>query len=86
MKTIPIKSVGSSQIWEDEMPTFSHGRINFNYNSDLSGDVIISTALRHNELHVPGEALLAFMANYVRQQRIGVLEDASNSEILGVRV
>ena len=67
------------------MPTFSHGKVTFNYNSDLSGDVIISTALRHNELHVPGTALLAFVANYVRRQRIGALEDASENEILGVQ-
>ena len=66
------------------MPTFSHGKVTFNYNSDLSGDIIISTALRYNELQVPGEALLAFVAEYVRRQRIGALEDASASEILGV--
>lgn len=36
------------------------------------------------DAHIPGEALLAFVADYVRNRRIRMLEDASDAEVLGL--
>ena len=83
------------------MHTFTHGDEVFNHNSDLSGDVIMShRGSRQGEYRVGGSALLAFVAQYVRRQRISALEEAgdndmyqqiaalegaSDAEVLGVR-
>ena len=84
------------------MHTFLHGDTRFHYNSDLSGDVyVVNQGARGKEdAQIPGEALLAFAAHYVRGRRISALEDAgdddmyqqiialqnaSDAEVLGVR-
>jgi hypothetical protein len=56
----------------------------FHYNSDLSGDVKISRR-DGGELDVPGEALIEFIANYVRNERIGQLEQEDPRVILGLK-
>lgn len=53
----------------------------FNYNSDLSGDVYIRVR-GAKEVAVPGYALLAFIAEYVRSERIAALEQAGVEELL----
>lgn len=55
----------------------------FLFNSDLSGDVVI-TRNGNQSLHVPGEHLLSFVANYVRDTKIGELEQMNDNEILGI--
>lgn len=68
------------------MHTFSHDNTTFHYNSDLSGDVhIIHEGSGREDAYIPGEALLAFVAHHVRNQRISALEDASDAEVLGLR-
>ena len=73
------------------MHHFSGTKTVFNFNSDLSGDVLIhnpDTELgwdEQTELAIPGEDLLAFIANFVRNARISQLEQCSDSEILGIR-
>lgn len=67
------------------MHTFIHGDIIFNYNSDLSGDVAISYKGSQGEYLVDGDAILAFVAEFVRNRRISALEDASDAAILGIR-
>ena len=84
------------------MHTFLHGDTRFHYNSDLSGEVRIVSqgAGGHEDAQIPGDALLAFTAHYVRNRRISALEDAgdddmyqqilaledaSDAEVLGVR-
>ncbi len=54
----------------------------FNYNSDLSGNVTITT--REGRIDVPGCELVAFVAEYVRGQRINALESATTRELLGL--
>lgn len=54
----------------------------FNFNSDMSGNVII--AHRGQEIEVPGEHLLQFVANYIRQERIASLEQANDRQIFGI--
>jgi len=51
----------------------------FNFNSDLSGNVLIRVSDR--EIEVPGDDLLGFIANYVRNRRISQLEQATAEEI-----
>lgn len=60
----------------------SHERTVFNYNSDLSGDVEIDCD--GATIHVPGEALFAFIAEYVRRERIAAIENASDDKVLGL--
>lgn len=58
----------------------------FNYNSDLSGDVHISSETDANcQVVIPGKTLLAFAARWIRIQRISELEDMADSEVLGIQ-
>lgn len=58
----------------------------FLYSSDLSGDVIIrklnETGEIESEIEVPGDALIDFVAAYVRGRRIAKLEQMGADEIL----
>lgn len=54
----------------------------FNFNADLSG--VVSIAINDKMLDVPGDALLAFIANYVRYERISELEQMDSHEVLGL--
>lgn len=64
------------------MHTYKAQNTTFVHDSDLSGDVIIRRG--NNEIEVPGEDLLSFVAEYVRSERVGALESASHREILGL--
>ena len=68
------------------MHTFQQKNTHFHFNSDLSGDVRIvhQGTTGREDAHIPGEALLAFLADYVRNRRIRMLEDASDAEVLGL--
>ena len=54
----------------------------FNYNSDLSGDVILINKDTKAEFVVPGKDILDFVANYVRDKKIATIEDMNTEEIL----
>jgi hypothetical protein len=65
------------------------GGTRFHYNSDLSVDVsVVVPGIEGQRLSVfiPGADILAFVAEYVRDQRRDQIEDASDAEILGVSV
>lgn len=55
-------------------------RTTFHYNSDLSGAVEIVCG--GERMRVPGHALIEFIANYVRNERIAELEQQSPRSIL----
>ena len=55
----------------------------FSFNSDLSGNVRI-TAPNGRSVEVPGEHILQFVAQYVRSERIGALEQADDRAVLGL--
>lgn len=55
-----------------------------NFNSDMSGKVRLRNADKQ-ELEISGGFLLALVAEYVRNQRISELEQATTAELLGVR-
>jgi hypothetical protein len=56
---------------------------NANYNSDMSGGVILSDP-SGNELTIPGKFLLEFVASYVAGRKIATIERASCAGILGI--
>jgi hypothetical protein len=58
--------------------------VSFVYNSDLSGNVTITDNVTRKSLDVRGDQLLAFLADYVRRQRIESLEQMSDAEVLGL--
>lgn len=64
------------------MHHFMHEGTGFLSNSDLSGDVEICVG--EETLNVPGEALIAFVADYVRREKIAKLEQADDAELLGL--
>lgn len=76
--------IGTQKEQEIRMHTFTFGETFFQYNSDLSGDVQIAKRNGHETLDVPGEALIAFIAYYVRNQRIREIEDMDDAEVLGL--
>lgn len=68
-------------------PEGSGSVVIFHYNRDLSGDVIImeeKNNRRMGEVHVPGRALLEFVAEHLRRRYIGALEDMETDDILGI--
>ena len=58
----------------------------FYYNFDLSGNVVIVKGYGDSSqrIEIPGKALLDFVANWVRNQRIAVLEEQGTDEVLGL--
>lgn len=64
------------------MHTYEGSKSIFNYNTDLSGDVVITDALLH-EVTIPGEDLIDFVAYcYVLQKKIEKLEQTDSIELL----
>lgn len=69
------------------MHTFVYGGVRFHYNLDLSGDVEIREhGLPDNAwgLKIPADALLAFVAEHIRNRKIAELEKASVNKIFGI--
>lgn len=62
------------------------GEVFFHYHADLSGIVNITSTdaqgERVSEIDVPGEALVEFVAEYVRRHRISTLEDMPAANVL----
>lgn len=71
------------------MHTFPAKSVTFHHNSDLSGDVWLDVK-SEVEVHengvktvkVAGKDILAFVADYVRNQRIAALEQADTDTLL----
>ena len=56
----------------------------FNFNSDLSGNVIVSMDNQYR-VEVPGDDLLEFVAEVVKDRRISDLDDSLPHEIFGIK-
>lgn len=55
----------------------------FNYNSDFSGDVIITKITTGESIEVPGQDILEFVAfSYILPKRIAAAENLTLSELL----
>lgn len=70
------------------MHTFQSCQVRIHYNSDLSGNVKISTVDHvvgaQVYVEIPGQVLVEFVAEYVRRAKISALESASDEELLGL--
>ena len=64
------------------MHTYESNGFLFHHNSDMGGDVIIVNKNNGEELEVDGQAILDFVANYIRNEKIAKLENSTNKEIL----
>ena len=64
--------------------SWTYGKTSFIGNSDLSGDITI----RRNgeEIDIPGAQILKFVADHIRDERIRVIEQMTESEILGFSI
>lgn len=66
------------------MRTFTHYDFRIHHNSDGSGDVIIVDTRGGVELSVSCSALVAFVAELVRERRISDIEQMTPGQILGI--
>lgn len=64
------------------MHTYEIDGILFHYNSDMSGNVLIVNKNSKEELEVNGEAILSFIANYIRDRKVSRLDNMTTKEIL----
>lgn len=68
------------------MRTYEGSSCIIHYNSDLSGDVEIVTGIHgESSISVSGKDLLDFVANFVRDKQMSILENSSTEDILGIR-
>lgn len=68
------------------MRTYEGSSCIIHYNSDLSGDVEIVTGIHgESSISVSGKDLLDFVANFVRDEQMSILENSSTEDILGIR-
>jgi hypothetical protein len=69
------------------MHTFEAHGVLIHHNSDGSGDALIRRLDDDStEIRVPCAALLEFVANLIRNERIAVLEQAEPEVILGMPI
>lgn len=66
------------------MHTFEGKSCRIHFNSDMSGKVHIGNKETNEEIQVEGQDILDFVANYVRSEKISVLEQAETKDILGL--
>jgi hypothetical protein len=70
--------------YTDEDTKYAHDKaqewIAFNYNSDLSGEIIIMSD--REEMRVPGWMLLDFIGERVGSELISAIEDRTGREVL----
>ena len=66
------------------MHTFEGKSCRIHFNSDMSGEVHICNKESNEEIQVEGQDILDFVANYVRHEKISVLEQAETKDIFGL--
>ena len=64
------------------MHTFNGNNCRIHYNSDMSGEVYISDKISDKEITVDTQDILDFVANYVRNKKIAMLEKMETETIL----
>lgn len=69
------------------MHSFNSEGVTIHHNGDLSDDVYIERlGVSHvpESIKIPAKVLLDFVAGYVRDKRIGKIENMSTEEVLGL--
>ena len=67
------------------MHIFEGKSCRIHHNSDMSGEVHICDKNSGKELVIDAQDILDFVADYVRTQRIGMLEQMSTENILDLK-
>lgn len=67
------------------MHTFEGKSCRIHHNSDMSGEVHICDKYSDKELVIDAQDILDFVADYVRSERIGMLEQMSTESILHLK-
>ena len=67
------------------MHTFDGKSCKIHYNSDMSGEVNICDKITDKELIVEAQDILDFVADYIRNEKIGMLEQMSTDNILHLK-
>lgn len=67
------------------MHTFNGSKARIHFNSDMNGDCEIIEKESGTSIKIPCEDILDFVADYVRSQRIGMLEQMSTENILDLK-
>ena len=67
------------------MHIFEGKSCRIHHNSDMSGEVHICDKNSDKELVIDAQDILDFVADYVRSQRIGTLEQMSTENILDLK-
>jgi len=65
--------------------TYESGTTRFISNSDLSGDIEIIDLRTRKRFAVPGDDLLSFIGNYVRDCKIAELENMEPLDVLQIK-
>lgn len=66
------------------MHTFKTDKTVIHYNSDMSGNVVLTNKETGNEIEIPCSDLLDFVAAYIKVRKISNLENMTTIEILGI--
>lgn len=66
------------------MHTFKTDKTVIHYNSDMSGNVVLTNKETGNEIEIPCSDLLDFVAAYIKERKISRLENMETIEILGI--
>jgi hypothetical protein len=75
---------GGTRQPKGEMHTTKINDSTFVHNGGFDGDVTIIRAQGADEITLPFEDVLEFVARYVQQERVSKLEQANAKEILGL--
>ena len=67
------------------MHTFEGKSCRIHHNSDMSGEIYICDKNSDKELVVEGQDNLDFVADYIRTEKIGMLEQMSTDSILHLK-
>lgn len=67
------------------MHTFEGKSCRIHHNSDMSGKIHICDKNSDKQLEVEGQDILDFVADYIRTERIGTLEQMSTESILQLK-
>lgn len=67
------------------MHTFEGKSCRIHHNSDMSGEAHICDKNSDKELVIEAQDILNFVADYVRRERIGSLEQMNTDEILHLK-
>lgn len=64
------------------MHNWNNGKLNINYNSDLSGEISLRNEKTKEEIEVDGESIVKFVLDHLLREKISKLENMSHKELI----